>query len=547
MVSDTQTLPIIGSPTRNLAEFPIELLLNISGNLTTIDLGNLRRSCKTIERKLFHYFALEFFSIRQIFIHPDSVQNLLDISQHAELSKYVKTVIVGNEWMEPNFILVNTRGPAYEAVQRWKWGLQTGACLETLQLAFEALQQLKTIQIRDFVSNRLRPRERTSFRGYYIKTLEKILYRDVLPYSPSSDGIPSKMLYVAAKAKVNLEAFEVITRHGLSAFDTSMETLVPQTHRQTFTATLSHLKKAMLCLKASHAGPEDLGIQTFLEQVPNMQHLRLNFEGAQQYHMPTNGNANSCLMMLKKTSVSLPHLQKLELGKIVYAGVPLFIEVLGKFNTIEHLSLYRLKWSSTDTWKEFLEALPKALPNLKSFEANECLQPKKAAWKLSSDVKVTKIADQVVDGSARYYLHPLSQQIRLSVSDIKPAENSFVAELSNRFIAFDSAFFNDHGLPLDHNGHLAHNTFAIDASADSGDPFAQSKNLWMLSESGPAYYDSEFSEGFDSEDEDEEDDDDDDEGDFDAAAAYEMFHAGMMDDDFDDDMDMEEAEMLARG
>jgi hypothetical protein len=96
---------------RNLAEFPIEILLNISNssNLTTVEYGNLRRTCKTIERKLFHYFALEFFTTRQIFIFPPSIQSLVDISGHSELSKYVKTVIIGTDVVSQhiNTVIIN--------------------------------------------------------------------------------------------------------------------------------------------------------------------------------------------------------------------------------------------------------------------------------------------------------------------------------------------------------------------------------------------------------------------------------------------------------
>jgi hypothetical protein len=51
-----------------ILDLPPELLLRVSQDLTTPELGSLRRSCKIIEQALFKSFAKEFFTKRQFMI-----------------------------------------------------------------------------------------------------------------------------------------------------------------------------------------------------------------------------------------------------------------------------------------------------------------------------------------------------------------------------------------------------------------------------------------------------------------------------------------------
>jgi len=84
----------------DLLKFPVEIIQLVADQTTTQDLGSLRLTCKVIEKILFDRFATEFFAVRQICLHPISVQNLVDISNHPEFSKAIRKLIVCDESIE---------------------------------------------------------------------------------------------------------------------------------------------------------------------------------------------------------------------------------------------------------------------------------------------------------------------------------------------------------------------------------------------------------------------------------------------------------------
>ena len=73
----------------DLLRLPPELMLRISAYLTTVELGNLRLSCKDVERNLFKSFALEFFSKRQFMVERVSLDALAGIANHPTLAPYL--------------------------------------------------------------------------------------------------------------------------------------------------------------------------------------------------------------------------------------------------------------------------------------------------------------------------------------------------------------------------------------------------------------------------------------------------------------------------
>lgn len=73
----------------HLLRLPPELMLRISADLNTIDLGKFRLSCKQVETNLFDSFAREFFTKRQFMIENVSLEALVGIANHKTLAPYL--------------------------------------------------------------------------------------------------------------------------------------------------------------------------------------------------------------------------------------------------------------------------------------------------------------------------------------------------------------------------------------------------------------------------------------------------------------------------
>lgn len=85
-----------------LEDLPAELLVHIASKLTTVDYGSIRRTCSTVEQKLFDNFGREFFKRKQFMFTHSSLQALIDISNHEALRGYLTKVIIGTNYM-PRF------------------------------------------------------------------------------------------------------------------------------------------------------------------------------------------------------------------------------------------------------------------------------------------------------------------------------------------------------------------------------------------------------------------------------------------------------------
>jgi hypothetical protein len=79
-----------------LLSVPLEVLLQITSHLTTVEYGNLRRTCKQVETVLFSSFSKEFFRKKQFMISEFSLQALVDISK-SRFSSVLSHVIMGLE------------------------------------------------------------------------------------------------------------------------------------------------------------------------------------------------------------------------------------------------------------------------------------------------------------------------------------------------------------------------------------------------------------------------------------------------------------------
>jgi hypothetical protein len=73
----------------HILRLPPELLLRVANRLNTFELGHFRRTCKYVETSLFEPFAREFFTKRQFMIEDVSLQALVGIANHRNLSRYL--------------------------------------------------------------------------------------------------------------------------------------------------------------------------------------------------------------------------------------------------------------------------------------------------------------------------------------------------------------------------------------------------------------------------------------------------------------------------
>jgi hypothetical protein len=143
----------------SLLTLPLELLVAVSSYLTTPDLGALRLTCKQTEKSLFEWFAGEFFTKKQFMLTYKSLQAFVDISKHVSFSKKLTHVIIAtNAYRE-----IPLRFRDSEQAERYVQGeqdqnvlLSTGICLEMLTEAFQNLENLHTVGIRDFSKSYIR-------------------------------------------------------------------------------------------------------------------------------------------------------------------------------------------------------------------------------------------------------------------------------------------------------------------------------------------------------------------------------------------------------
>jgi hypothetical protein len=160
---DPQAVAGDNKPLR-LVSIPLEVLLQITSNLTTPEYGNLRCTCKHIEATLFPSFSREFFTKRQFMFTEFSLQALVDISK-SRLSSCLNHVIFSLERPSVRTFLPTSRMPVspqsnmhaknnrllQEYVDHMSL-INTGQDVEMLAEAFSNLGNLETIGMRDFNS-----------------------------------------------------------------------------------------------------------------------------------------------------------------------------------------------------------------------------------------------------------------------------------------------------------------------------------------------------------------------------------------------------------
>ncbi|KAF1812907.1 hypothetical protein P152DRAFT_384177, partial [Eremomyces bilateralis CBS 781.70] len=289
-----------------LVALPMELLLNISSNLITTDLGSFRRSCKTIELSLRQDFALEFFTKKQFMLTYPSLKALNDIAEHPYFSKILKNVVIGLDRYK-NRISRDIAGSSadendksyrfYKGREEQFFLIYSGGARNLLAKAFRNLPALQTVGLRD-VNSRGRNRDghNMPWHSYGAPTIvqetghQMVMNSTFMNSQAEYPSLAFQILFHAlgdAGAKPEIvEVFLRMSMAGLNADGFSM----PPHLRPAMEPVLAGLKTVLLAVDGAFLNTHDSDglhifqqsrsdkFKRFLQACPNLTHLRLNFQ-----------------------------------------------------------------------------------------------------------------------------------------------------------------------------------------------------------------------------------------------------------------------------
>jgi hypothetical protein len=357
----------------SLLSIPLEMLVEISASLTTTDLGALRLTCKQIEKSLFEWFSQEFFTKKQFMLTHKSLQAFVDISRHVSFSKKLTHVIIAtNIYRDTNTSFKDSDAAASytQGCEDQKALLNTGIDREMLTAAFQNLENLHTVGIRDFNSNG-RSRDGIDWSSWGATTVLRetgveLKFAGVSPYDPpiAQDYLArvfQSLIYALGRADQTPEEIELLLRrhslpdHALNLPNFLLPAVKPLLH---------NLKKLLLNADALYVhkynqvdgnlleqGP-GRALLRFLAQTPNLEHFRLNLVKGQV-------EANEQLLQRLSTSAStvgsqtgsnffdpppikLEYLASLELGQVQVKS-KIVLDLIAKFApTLRQLTLWKM-------------------------------------------------------------------------------------------------------------------------------------------------------------------------------------------------------------
>ncbi|KAF2024323.1 hypothetical protein EK21DRAFT_94173 [Setomelanomma holmii] len=348
----------------SLLGLPLELLVAVSSHLTTPDLGALRLTCKQVEKSLYEWFAGEFFTKKQFMLTCKSLQAFIDISKHVGFSnKLTHVIIATNAYMD-----IPLRFRDSEAAERYIQGaedqkalLSTGVVREMLTEAFQNLENLHTVGIRDF-NNGKRRRDGlgASWSSWGATTVYKETGIELQFAGQVMHGIDfthrayQNLIYALGKAGRAPQELEVLLRRS-SLPDSAFR--MPDFLQPVIDPVLGSLKTLLLRVdvisRSMHTHTNGTSVdmkageqlRSFLGRTPNLEHLRLNL---QKYQITENEEFLGWLGRpapapgSQLLPVSLRKLRRLELGHFT-ARPEVILRVIVNFSfTLEDLSLWRM-------------------------------------------------------------------------------------------------------------------------------------------------------------------------------------------------------------
>jgi hypothetical protein len=403
----------------HIRQIPSDILIEIASYLSTVDLGALRRTCKHVEATLFNSFAAEFFIKKKFMISRESLQALIDISQHPQLSKHLGHVVIGLETYETGLPLV-CFGGSEDRYRRYFHGracqealVETGEDLKMLAEAFGNLPNLYTVSLTDFnCSGHVRDGgdwhsygSGTIFRETGIRLLRGFFF----PGSNSVSHVFSTVIEAFSLAEASSPALKVI----MKSFDQRLRDsafLVPQSLKKPAPSVLSGLRVLFLCLNLTEVptrlNPTSIDhnydgehpkylLLRFLHHTINLVHLRLNFQTTvtrfvgpflcafgQRAKRPTllvPDQSDPCRLAF------LPNLRRLDLGSLTVSPDVLLTVVGACKPTLRELRLWKVILQAEDenhedgekanAWADFLGQLSGldhlVLKHLRAFVGNQ--------------------------------------------------------------------------------------------------------------------------------------------------------------------------------
>lgn len=405
-----------------LLTIPLELLVSVSSYLPTSDLTSLRYvpleyllyaehklilctfrlTCKQVEKSLYEWFSEEFFAKKQFMLTYPSLKTLVDISQHIGFSKKLKHIIVATNVYDDVPLCFRDK----DATTRYTQGrqdqkalLSTGMDREMLTEAFQNLENLQTVGIRDYnASNRIRDGKHASWSSWGATTVHRETGVDLsFSYRKSYgtelgtcfvDHVFSSIVYALGKANSSTKAIEVLLHH-LGLPDTAF--FLPDFLLPTVEPLLGNLTTLLLNVSLAsehlHTNPHGLAwelkagrnLRGFLAHTPGLTHLRLNFQKtlvanntafAEWLSLPTPAHG-SPTDIIAPTPIALPLLKTLEFGQVKLPPSTLLAIVTKFAPTLKELSLWRMALYSETAppfghkpsyWQEFFERLSNVQP-----------------------------------------------------------------------------------------------------------------------------------------------------------------------------------------
>ncbi|KAH8731673.1 hypothetical protein GQ44DRAFT_699095 [Phaeosphaeriaceae sp. PMI808] len=388
----------------SLLTIPLELLVSVSTFLPTPDLGALRLTCKQIEKSLYEWFSQEFFSKKQFMLTFKSLQALVDISKHVSFSKKLTHVIIATNAYDTPYHYFRDAEAAARYIQGGedqKSLLVTGAGREMLTEAFQNLQNLQTVGIRDFNSNQ-RLRDGISWSSWGATTVQNETGHPI-QYSSHPSFVPQMgasftssvfqiLLYALGKSNQTPHTIEALLRHNAlssNAFN------IPEHVQPTLEPLLRSLKTLLLNITSDHSDfqqaytssvppqlPTCRSLCRFLHLTSQLTHLRLNF---QVHDSVDNERFIKWLSHSKSPSVSqiadfyeppavdFAHLTTFDFGQVMVSPTTLLDIIQKLAPTLQNLSLWKVAlnggranvvWDlKPNLWAHFFRALGK-LPRL---------------------------------------------------------------------------------------------------------------------------------------------------------------------------------------
>ncbi|KAK4035233.1 hypothetical protein C8A01DRAFT_38325 [Parachaetomium inaequale] len=374
--------PQLGS---GLVQIPLEILIRITYFISTKDLGSVRLTCKALEQSLFNFFSHEFFRKKQFMVTSDSLQALIDISQHPSLSTFLKHVIITADRPSAAHWVADRNNEARARLELANADhlhlMATGGLRDMLAEAFAKLPNLETVDIRDFnAHSRNRDGRGTQWRSWGATTLAATTNAPVtsmprMDHDPYSSQLFCAVTAALAAAQARPKSLEVLIRSSswmtFGLHDTAF--YFPPRIEASMASLLANLKSLHLTLALTHnARMRPFMLQKFLSLATNLTWLRLNFENTgvleqeELFSWLALKDTQSPSAPFDMDPVQLSHLERLDLGSVEIKPGTL-LGLVAKFTpTLTSLYLRRVslfdpenrdRTTKTNPWERCLSAL----------------------------------------------------------------------------------------------------------------------------------------------------------------------------------------------